>query len=128
MRSGRTWTLVDEAGLALMLTRIVRDESTHGRLGWLYLDWIAGTFDAAERARLYDAAVDTAGHIATLWEGPTRAVPPETTPPGFHDLGWMAPAAYVTLARRTMKEEVFGRLRTYAIGGVGDDVPASAGR
>ena len=100
-----------------VLTRIVRDEATHGHLGWMYLDWIGATLDRSERARLAAVADDTAGHLEELW---ARLVT-GTRAAGFdaadlNALGWMAPTVYVDLARKTMADAVFGRLRSYGIG------------
>ena len=100
-----------------ILERIVRDEAGHGLLGWQYLDWAAPSFDSAERARLAAAAQDTAEHIETLF-GRLLARGDEAVdaPPGFHDMGWMAPDAYTALARDTMRVQVRERLHTYGIG------------
>lgn len=51
-----------------VLQQIVRDESAHGTLGWMYLDWVGPQLDNAERARLSVAAADTAAGLQRVWE------------------------------------------------------------
>ena len=101
-----------------VLERIVRDEAAHGLLGWQYLDWASPSFDLGERARLAAAADDTAQHIEALFGRLLSKSADEARdpPPGFHDMGWMAPDAYTTLARDTMRVQVRERLRSYGIG------------
>ena len=43
---------------------LLRDETLHAQLGWLYLDWIGETLDDAERARLAAAAEDQMSRVA----------------------------------------------------------------
>ena len=101
-----------------VLERIVRGEALHGRLGWLYLDWVAPTLSADERARLGACARDAVDHLRPVWERlrtrPTRPLSPAERA-AHHAMGWMDLDAYVALADRTIEEDVFGRLRRYQI-------------
>src|SRR5262249_17464725 len=51
-----------------VLEVIVRDEAPHGRLGWLYLDWVAERMDDAERKRLAAAALETLRTLSPVWQ------------------------------------------------------------
>jgi hypothetical protein len=75
--------------------QIVRDEAMHGKLGWMYLDWIAPSLDDDERARLGRAANDTAAGMRRLWEGRFNPTSEQ--------------------AAKTLADEVFGRLADYGI-------------
>ena len=100
-----------------VLTRIVRDEASHGRLGWLYLDWIADSLSLAERDRLLACASEAARPMHEFWQRQlVDGRPMAPIAPGFHDMGWMKPEDYVALARRTLEDQVFDRLRGYGIG------------
>jgi hypothetical protein len=97
-----------------VLTQIVRDEAMHGKLGWMYLDWVAPSLDEAERERLSRAAADTAAGLRRTWE--QRRVPAIERPQhGRTDMGWMDSLSYVERASKTLAEDVFGRLATYGI-------------
>lgn len=97
-----------------VLKQIVRDESMHGKLGWMYLDWIAPSLDEHERERLARAAADTAAGVRRIWEqGRIRST--SVAKPGHSDMGWMDPAVYVERATQVLHEEVYGRLATYGI-------------
>lgn len=80
-----------------VLTQIVRDESMHGKLGWMYLDWVGPSLDDDERARLGRAAADTAAGMRRIWEGRGED----------SDLG--------ARAAKALAEDVFGRLAEYGI-------------
>ena len=103
-----------------VLTQIVKDEAMHGKLGWMYMDWVAPSLDASERARLAAAAADTAAGLQRVWE--RLRVRPEqaelasqpTNRPGA-DMGWMEPRAYLERAEQTLEREVFDRLASYGI-------------
>jgi hypothetical protein len=97
-----------------VLTQIVKDEAMHGKLGWMYLDWVAPSLDEAECARLGRAAADTAAGVRRIWEH--RRVPAIERPdPGRSDMGWMDSLSYVERATKTLADEVFGRLAEYGI-------------
>ena len=78
-----------------VLEQVVRDEAMHGKLGWMYLDWVAPSLDEDERARLGRAAADTAAGMRRLWEGRWNATKEQ--------------------AAKTLADEVFGRLAEYGI-------------
>lgn len=105
-----TWHAARHGLLRGVLGIIVRDEAAHGAFGWTFLDW-AGDSLAPHRDRLAliaRLAIEefTADHrkIARL---------PDTDIGG--DLGWMEPAAYLTLGRRSMAESVVRPLRARGI-------------
>lgn len=94
-----------------VLERIVRDEAPHGRLGWLYLDWIADDLDDAERARLADVALDAMRSFEPFWKRSRSRVSEGVTTEGFllshvHELGWMEASAYAQSAREAMRHDV----------------------
>lgn len=97
-----------------VLTQIVRDEAMHGKLGWMYLDWVAPSLDERERVRLARAAADTAAGVRRIWEH-GRIRPVEAPKRGHSDMGWMDPGAYVERAMQVLADEVYGRLASYGI-------------
>jgi hypothetical protein len=103
-----------------VLTHIVRDEAMHGRLGWLYLDWIAGELPRAERDRLAHAATETIAHHEPIWASLRSRVVDGVTSEGFaiadvHALGWMESSSYAALARSELEQSVCAPLRRYGI-------------
>lgn len=104
--SGATHPLV-----RAVLARIVRDEAPHGRLGWLYLDWVADRLDASERHRLAEVALDALSGLAHLW----RDGPAEAPPPDIHALGWMDRADYARLARGAVRDRILRPLARLGI-------------
>ncbi len=103
-----------------VLERIVADEAPHGRVGWLYLDWAADRFDAAERARLARVAEQTILDLSPHWRRLTSRVSDGVTSEGFllkhvNELGWMEASAYGERARRAVREEIEEPLARYGI-------------
>jgi hypothetical protein len=103
-----------------VLTHIVRDEAMHGRLGFLYLDWIGDELSLAERDRLGRAAADTIAHHAPIWEKLRSRTVDGITSEGFaladvRALGWMESSEYARLARAELDESVRGPLAHYGI-------------
>jgi hypothetical protein len=103
-----------------VLTHIVRDEALHGRLGFLYLDWIAGELSQVERDRLGRAAADTIAHHAPIWQELRSRAVDGVTSEGFavadvRALGWMEASEYGILARMQLEESVRLPLRRYGI-------------
>lgn len=116
-----TWHAARHPLLRGVLGIIVRDEAAHGAFGWTFLDW-AGDALAPHRDRLAliaRLAIEefTADHrkIARL---------PETDIGG--DLGWMEPAAYLTLGRRSMAEKVVRPLQERGIDPYGATISAAS--
>lgn len=85
-----------------VLARIVRDEGPHGRLGWLYLDWVADRWTPGDRERVGIVAADALDALAPLW----APVDEEAPPPEVHALGWMGRADYARAARRAARDRV----------------------
>lgn len=95
-----------------VLEQIVKDEAEHGRLGWMYLDWIGDSLDDQERRRLAVAAQDTAGGLRRVWEEtPARG----EEDPRASDMGWIAAEQYSEHARQALERDVFARLAEYGI-------------
>jgi hypothetical protein len=89
--------------------RILRDEARHRRFGSLYFEWAADRLDAAEQQRLAGAALDALGLYVPLWRDARAAAAAE--PPDFgdfdeHELGWIEPGRYVTLARSAVLDDI----------------------
>jgi hypothetical protein len=94
-----------------VLARIVRDEAPHGRLGWLYLGWVADRLDDAERQRLGEVALDALSALSYLWRDDASTTPP----PDIHELGWMERGAYARAARKAARQRVVRPLRKLGI-------------
>jgi hypothetical protein len=103
-----------------VLERIAQDEPPHARLGWLYLEWAAPSFDARERARLARVALDALAGMQPYWKRLQSRVREGVTSEGFelahvHELGWMEAQAYGATARRVVREDVVAPLRACGI-------------
>ena len=102
-----------------VLERIVRDETPHGRFGWLYLEWAAPLFDGAQRAWLAEVAMTTLEHFSVEWIG-AESAHGTCARLGFRmadvrALGWMEPLAYAERARRVVREEIVAPLARFGI-------------
>jgi hypothetical protein len=97
-----------------VLRQIVRDESMHGTLGWMYLDWIGPRLDDAERQRLSAAAQDTAAGLRRSWKR-LRVRPEGAQLPGYSDIGWMEPLDYLKQTRTALQQDITGGLAKYGI-------------
>lgn len=112
-----------------VLQRVVREEALHGRLGWLYLDWVSDQLSDAERTRLGGVARDMVNVLAAQWlplrkEGGEHGV----TSAGFnigtlHGLGWLAGPAYRAQARSTLEAAVVAPLARH---GIAVDLPTGS--
>lgn len=94
-----------------VLQRIVQDEAPHGRLGFLYLDWLEDRLDEGERQRLAACALDTLRGFEPYWKRLKSTVTNGKTSEGFllehvEELGWMEAQAYAATARAAMRREV----------------------
>jgi len=103
-----------------VLTTIVKDEALHGRLGFLYLEWIASELSAAERDRLGRVARSTLDEYAPLWTRLRSRVVDGVTSEGFsidhvRELGWMDAESYTALAHRSVEESVTTPLAKFGI-------------
>ncbi|MEO8704639.1 MAG: hypothetical protein ABI867_31580 [Kofleriaceae bacterium] len=105
-----TWHAARHPLLAGVLGIIVRDEAAHGAFGWTFLDW-AGDLLAPHRDRLALIARLAIEEFTADHRGIARL--PETDIGG--DLGWMEPAAYLALSRRSMADKVIAPLRARGI-------------
>jgi hypothetical protein len=91
-----------------VLGRIVKDEAAHGRFGWLYLDWLAGSLSADERRHLAAAASHEITLLERNWAKQVTTDPARTLP---GTLGWMEPATYLAIAARALEDAVRRPLR-----------------
>jgi hypothetical protein len=103
-----------------VLERIVADEAPHGRLGWLYLDWIADELRDEERKRLAAVALDTLRVLSPLWRKLTSRVTEGVTSEGYllahvRELGWMESSEYGRAARDAVRRDVAEPLARYGI-------------
>lgn len=103
-----------------VLTRIVKDEALHGRLGFEYLEWVDDRLDAAERARLAEVAVATLDTLAPLWQRLRSEVRGELTSEGFavadvRQLGWMLSHEYRAAAHAAVRADVVAPLAEFGI-------------
>jgi hypothetical protein len=103
-----------------VLERIVVDEAPHALLGWLVLDWAHDRLDAADRAQLASAAVDT---LRACVPGPGELVSELSdgcTSEGYclqdvHALGWMESSDYRACARAAVWRDIVTPLSRYEI-------------
>jgi len=103
-----------------VLTRIVKDEALHGRLGFEYLEWVDDRLDDAERERLASVAVDTLETLAPLWQRLRSEVDGEYTSEGFaiadvRQLGWMLSHEYRAAAHAAVRDDVVAPLAEFGI-------------
>lgn len=103
-----------------VLTKIVQDEALHGRLGFLYLDWIAHEFSPSERERLGRIARETIDEYAPLWKRLRSRVVDGVTSEGFsidhvRELGWMDAESYAALAEASAEDAVAAPLARFGI-------------
>ena len=112
-----------------VLEQIVRDEAQHGRLGFLYLEWVEDHLDDAERLRLADVALDTIRTLAPLWQRLRIGADDVRTEEGYlisdvRQMGWMVAGEYQALARRAIREEVVEPLAAFGIEVSADEIDA----
>ena len=100
--------------------QIVKDEALHGRLGFLYLEWVDEFLDDKERARLGYCAGDTLLQLSQLWRNLKSRVVGDRTSEGYkvediHKLGWMVSSDYRQVAENSVRKEVVKPLSEFAI-------------
>jgi hypothetical protein len=103
-----------------VLTKIVQDEALHGRLGFLYLDWVGPELSLGERSRLGHVAKRTLEEYTPLWDRLHSRVVDGVTSEGFlvehvNELGWMESHRYGELARDSVERCVRGPLAKHGI-------------
>jgi hypothetical protein len=103
-----------------VLTTIVQDEALHGRLGFLYLDWVGPELSLSERSRLGQIAAQTLAEYTPLWERLHSTVVDGVTSEGFliehvNEMGWMESQRYGELARKSVDRCVRGPLAKHGI-------------
>lgn len=103
-----------------VLKTIVKDEADHGRLGWLYLDWVNDQLGDDDRRRLSEVAMRTLDEHAPVWTNLRSRLRDRVTSEGhslidIHAMGWMDSETYVNVARNAVEQLVIKRLATYGI-------------
>lgn len=97
-----------------VLERVVAEESLHGRLGMLYLEWVDDELGDAERARLGEVATQMLGSLAR--QLPERdALAPGVPLEQLQALGWLDPASWRRRAHQAMREAVIVPLARFGI-------------
>lgn len=108
-----TWQAATHPLVRGVLGRIVRDEAAHGLFGWTFLDWAAGELTEGDRDHLAIVAGATIEALTDSWR--SIGTRPEANRDEVHALGWMESAAYLTLARRSLRTRVLEPLRARGI-------------
>lgn len=103
-----------------VLERIVKDEAPHGRLGFLYLEWLDDRLDDAERVRLARVTVETIAALAPLWQRLQSRVEDGITTEGYRlehirELGWTESSLYKERARKAIRDDVLVPLAKFGI-------------
>ena len=108
-----TWRAAKHPLVRGVLGRIVRDEAAHGMFGWTFLDWAEDELDASDRAHLAKVAGATIDALVSSWD--TIRGRPEASVEDVNALGWMDTDAYMSLARRSLRDKVLAPLRARGI-------------
>lgn len=98
---------------ALVLRRILKDEATHGRFGWLLLDWALPLLDAQgiqAQEHLRTLAHTTLAQIIQSTEELERSPVEDAA-----GLGFLPAAQYAALAAETLDKDVVAPLRARGI-------------
>jgi hypothetical protein len=98
----------------VVLERVVAEESLHGRLGTLYLEWVADELTDGERARLGTVATQMLSTIARQLPA-SDALAPGVPLEQLRSLGWLDPATWRRRAHQVMREAVIGPLSRFGI-------------
>ena len=103
-----------------VLARIVKDEVMHGRLGWLYMDWIHHELGSAERDRLGAIAAEGITSYRALYrdlrgQEAVEGTSDEDELAFARELGGMTEADYSELARKTIQTDIVERFEGYGI-------------
>ncbi len=81
----RSRVLAKEPLVHAVLTRLLRDEGPHARIGYWFLDWATDKLTADERAHLADLALATIGTYSALWREPACSACDAAAGIGGHD-------------------------------------------
>lgn len=106
--------LTDHPLVRAVLERVVSEESMHGRLGWLYLDWAGDELSLEERTRLGQLASATLSQLARQWPQ-TERVAAGVPVAQLNRLGWVDPAAWRRRALEVIETSVIAPLAKYGI-------------
>jgi hypothetical protein len=87
-----------------VLGRIVRDEAAHGVYGWTFLDWALPLLPPEGMEVIRSTAAAAIREIHRLWKDIEQR--PKLPEEAGHALGWLGPAEYLALARRSMDRKV----------------------
>jgi hypothetical protein len=97
-----------------VLERVVAEESLHGRLGTLYLEWVADELTDDERTRLGAVATQMLAHLGRQLPA-TDALAPQVPLEQLRSLGWLDPAGWSRRARDVMRDAVVVPLARFGI-------------
>jgi hypothetical protein len=105
-----TWHAATHPLPRAVLGRIVKDEAAHGTFGFTFLDWATGEMTAEERAHAGRHADIAIGFVKKQWASIAARGRSSFDTKG-NALGWMETGAYLSLARRSMRDKVVLPLR-----------------
>ncbi len=97
-----------------VLERVVAEEALHGRLGALYLEWVAEELRDDERVRLGAVATQMLASLARQLPV-SDALAPGVPEAQLRSLGWLDPATWRQRAHQTMHEAVIAPLSKHGI-------------
>ncbi len=98
-----------------VLERVVAEESVHGRLGWLYLDWVGDELTDGERERLGRMASKTLADLSRQWPTTDTRLAQGVPLTQLNRLGWVDPGTYRRRATEVILEHVIRPLSKYGI-------------
>ncbi|MCI0572677.1 MAG: ferritin-like domain-containing protein [Myxococcaceae bacterium] len=108
-----SWHAAQHPLIRAVLGRIVKDEAAHGQFGWLFLDWAEDALSAEDRQHLSGVAARAIRGVVERWKSVTPPAP--GSPLEGATLGWMEPASYLELSRRSLVQNVMAPLRQRGI-------------
>jgi hypothetical protein len=101
-----TWRAAIHPLVKAVLGRIVKDEATHGELGFWFLDWAEPMLDHTDRRRLGAAAGETIEQLQRSWARTELPSTPSGRASEIHALGWMSSDEYRATARKALDRNV----------------------
>jgi hypothetical protein len=107
-----SWHAARHPLIKAVLGRIAKDEAAHGEFGWIFLDWASDALEESDRQHLAKQAAITVRSVIDRW----KQIKPRVDEQNDGDrLGWMESKSYLSLARRSLENEVIGPLKQRGI-------------